>query len=302
LSYQIQKRMKYVLLGSLGNITKPLAQQLIAAGQQVTIVTSHTSKSAAITTLGATPAVGSIEDVDFLTATFKGADAAYLMIPPKFDANPWKEWISGVGEKYAKAIKAAGVKKVVFLSSIGAHEPAGVGPVSGIHHAEVALNNNSGAEVLHLRPGYFYFNLYSALGLIKQAGIYGNNFGPGQKIILVHPKDIAAVAAEELLNLAFKGGSVRYIAGDERSSTEIASVLGAAIGKPDLPYVLFSDEDNLKGAIGAGLSPEVAENYTEMGAAIRNGIMFADYEKHRPAPSPVKLEDFAKEFAAAYKA
>jgi len=294
--------MKYVLLGSLGNITKPLAQQLIAAGGQVTIVTSDGSKSPAITSLGATPAVGSIEDVAFLTATFKGADAVYLMVPPRFDANPWKKWIGGVGEKYAMAIKAAGVKKVVNLSSIGADQPAGIGPVTGIHFAEVALDTHSGADVRHLRPAYFYLNLYGAIGLIKQAGIYGNNYGPDTKIILVHPRDIATAAAEELLNPAFKGSSVRYIAGDERTSKEITAVLGAAIGKPDLPYVPFSDEDTVKGIVGAGLPEEVAVNYAEMGNAIRTGKMFADYEKHRPALSPTKLEDFAKEFAAAYNA
>lgn len=294
--------MKYVLLGSLGNITKPLAQQLIAAGGQVTIVTSDKAKAPAITTLGATPAVGSIEDVDFLTATFKGADAVYLMIPPKIDANPWKKWIAGIGEKYAQAIKAAGVKKVVNLSSIGADQPAGIGPVTGIHFAEIALDTHSGADIRHLRAGYFYLNLYSAIGLIKKAGIYGNNFGPDTKVILVHPRDIAAAAAEELLNPRFKGSSVRYIAGDERTSKEIAAVLGAAIGKPELPYVPFSDEDTVKGIMGAGLPEEAAVNYAEMGAAIRSGIMFADYQKHRPTLSPTKLEDFARDFAAAYNA
>ncbi|HLZ87698.1 MAG TPA: NAD(P)H-binding protein [Puia sp.] len=294
--------MKYVLLGSLGNITKPLAQQLIAAGQEVTIVSSDAGKAPAIKTLGATPAIGSIEDVTFLTNTFRGADAAYIMIPPRFDANPWKQWIGGVGEKYAAAIKAAGLKKIVFLSSIGADRPAGVGPVSGIHLAEVALNTLTGVDIRYLRPAYFYTNLLSSIGLIKQAGIYGNNYSADAGVVMVHPRDIAAVVAEELLGLTFKGSSVRYIAGDERNSREIAAVLGAAIGKPDLPYVGFSDEDNHKGLLGAGLPEEVAQNYTEMGAAIRTGIMFADYKKHRPALSPTKLEDFAKEFAAAYNA
>ncbi|HVU98062.1 MAG TPA: NAD(P)H-binding protein [Puia sp.] len=292
--------MKYILLGSLGHITKPLAQQLIAKGHQVTIVSSQAAKAAEITSLGATPAIGSVEDIDFLSATFKGADAAYLMIPPKLDANPWKEWIGGVGRKYAQAVKASGMKKLVFLSSIGADKPDGVGPVSGIHLAEEALKTLSGVDVLFLRPAYFYFNLFAVIGLIKQAGIYGNNFGPDRKIVMVHPRDIAAVAAEELLHLSFKGVSVRYIAGDERNSRDIAAVLGAAIGKPELPYVPFSDEDTEKGMIAAGLPEEVAKNYTEMGVAARTGIMFEDYQKHRPALSPTQLEDFAKEFAAVY--
>ncbi|HEY4334424.1 MAG TPA: NAD(P)H-binding protein [Puia sp.] len=294
--------MKYILLGSLGNITKPLAQQLIAKGHAVTIVSSHNAKAAEITAFGATPAIGSIEDVDFLTATFKGADAAYLMIPPNFSAHPWKEWISSVGEKYARAVKAAGLKKVVFLSSIGADKPAGVGPVTGIHFAEEALNTLSGVDILYLRPGYFYNNLLAVIGLIRQAGIYGNNYGPDRELVLAHPRDIAAVAAEELLKLSFKGISVRYIAGDERNSKDIAAVLGAAIGKPGLPYVPFSDEDTVQGMIGAGLPEEIAKNYAEMGVAIRTGIMFEDYKKHTPVHSPTKLEDFAKEFAAAYNA
>lgn len=292
--------MKYVLLGSLGNITKPLAQQLIAAGQQVTIVSSDPAKAPTITALGATPAIGYVDDVEFLTKTFEGADAAYTMIPPKFDANPWKQWIADMGEKYARAIKTAGLKKVINLSSIGADQPAGIGPVTGIHFAEVALDTHSGAEIRHLRPATFYTNLFGAIGLIKQAGIYGNNYGPDRKVVMVHPRDIAAAAAEELLSPGFKGISVRYVAGDERTSPEIAAVLGKAIGKPDLPYVPFSDEDTHKGLLAAGLPEEVAKNYVEMGVAIRSGIMFADYEKHRPALSPTKLEDFGKDFAAAY--
>jgi hypothetical protein len=72
------------------------------------------------------------------------------------------------------------------------------------------------------------------------------------------------------------------------------------IGEPDLAYVPFIDEDNRKGILGAGLSEEVADNYTEMGAAVRTGLIIADYKKHRPQFSPTRLEDFAKEFAAAY--
>ena len=292
--------MHYVLLGSLGNITKPLAQQLIAKGHKATIVTSDPAKAAAITALGATPAVGSVEDTAFLTKTFKGADAAYTMIPPKWDAPDWKKWIAGVGEKYAAAIKAAGLKKVVNLSSLGADKPAGIGPVSGLHFAEIALDTHSGAAVRHLRPAYFYLNLLSAIGLIKQAGIYGNSFGADTGLVMVHPRDIAAVAAEELLRLDFEGSSFRSVAGDIRTSKEIAATLGGAIGKPHLPYVAFSDEDTHKALLAAGLSAEVAANFTEMGAAIRTGLMFEDYKKHPVALSPTKLEDFATEFAAAY--
>jgi len=292
--------MKYVLTGALGNISKPLAEKLVAAGHDVTIISSNPERSAAITKIGATPAIGKVEDADFLTKTFTGATAVYTMVPPTLSAPHWKEHISGVGKIFATAISASGVKKVVNLSSIGAHMPNGGGPVSGIHFAEEALNALPNVDVKHLRPAYFYLNLLSSVGMIKNAGFYGNNFGGDQLLPLTHPIDIAAAAAEELLSLKFTGKSYRYIVSDERTSKEIASVLGAAIGKPGLPYVEFTDEDNLKGMLQAGLPEEPARNYVEMGSAIRSGEMNADFNRNKVISGKTKLEDFAKEFAAAY--
>ena len=101
-------------------------------------------------------------------------------------------------------------------------------------------------------------------------------------------------------NLKFSGKSVRYIAGDEKTGAEIAAALGAAIGKNDLKWMIFSDEQNLDGMKQAGLSEEVAKNYVEMGSALRSGEMNADYFKHTPGLSDIKLQDFASEFKAAF--
>src|SRR4051812_24361464 len=291
--------MKYVITGSLGHISKPLSEALIKAGHDVTIITSKQENAAAIEALGAKAAVGSIEDVDFLTKTFTGADAVYTMVPPKWDATDWKGWIGKIGENYTAAIKEGGVQYVVNLSSIGAHMPDGAGPVSGLYRVENTLNTLTDVNIIHLRPAYFYQNLFTNIGIIKHANIMGGNFGD-DKSPLVHPNDVAVVAAEELLSLSFKGHSVRYIVGDERTVKEIAAVLGSAIGKPDLPWIVFSDEQNLQGAIQAGLAEEVAKNYTEMGHAMRTGTFYEEYKLNKPVFNSIKLEDFAKEFAGAY--
>jgi len=291
--------MKYVITGSTGHISKPLSEKLIKAGHSVTVVSSNPEKVKEIESLGATAAIGSVSDINFLTKTFEGADAIYTMVPPKWDAEDWKGYIGGIGNIYAEAIKAAGIKKVVNLSSVGAHMPAGCGPVSGLHFAEQALNKLEGVDIVHLRPAYFYFNLMANIGMIKHVGIIGGNYGDAA-LVMVHPTDIALVAAEELLKPDFTGKTIRYIAGDECSTTEVAKVLGAAIGKPELPWVNFKNEEALNGMLQAGLSREVAENYVEMGAAIASGEMYSDYYKHKPVLSQIKLEDFAVEFAGAF--
>jgi len=52
----------------------------------------------------------------------------------------------------------------------------------------------------------------------------------------------------------------------------------------------------------AGLKETMAEGYTMMGRALREGKMQEDYRKHKPVLGKVKLEDFTKEFAAAFNA
>jgi uncharacterized protein YbjT (DUF2867 family) len=117
--------MKYVLTGSLGNVSKPLAQKLVAAGHDVTVISSRHEKVELIEAINATAAIGSITDIAFLSRIFNEADAVYTMVPPYFGASDWKKYIAGIGENYATAIKIAGVKNVVNLSSIGAHMPDG---------------------------------------------------------------------------------------------------------------------------------------------------------------------------------
>ncbi|RZK98912.1 MAG: NAD-dependent epimerase/dehydratase family protein, partial [Pedobacter sp.] len=71
--------MNIVLTGSLGNIGKPLTKLLINKGYRVTVISSKPERIQAIEALGAIPAIGTIQDEDFLVATFSGADVVYLM-------------------------------------------------------------------------------------------------------------------------------------------------------------------------------------------------------------------------------
>ena len=83
--------MKYVITGSLGNIALPVTKALLNAGHEVTVITSKHRNAKAIESLGAKAAVGSVEDANFLTKTFAGANAVYTMIPPNFGATEWKK-------------------------------------------------------------------------------------------------------------------------------------------------------------------------------------------------------------------
>ena len=293
--------MNYVITGGAGNISKPLALELLKDGHQLTVIGRSLDNLKELTAAGAKAAIGSVADFDFLVKTFTGADAIYTMVPPTWDATDWKGHIGQQGENYAAAIEASGVKKVVNLSSIGAHMETGCGPVSGLFRVEKAYSRLTGVDILHLRPGFFYTNFLANIGMVKHMNIIGGNYGTNSTLVLVHPTDIARAAAKALTALDFSGHSIQYVVSDEKNPTEIAAILGAAIGNPSLPWVDFTDEQNHGGMVQAGLSEEVAKNYTEMGAAVRSGEMAADYiSKPKPVFGSIKLEEFAKTFAQIY--
>ena len=294
--------MKYAITGGAGHISKPLAEILLRAGHDVTVIGRSTENLKELTAKGATAAIGSVEDVGFLKKAFAGVNAVYTMVPSNLSATNWKEYIGQIGKNYAEAIRTNNINYVVNLSSIGAHLPEGVGPVSGLYRAEQALNKLTGVHIKHLRPSYFFSNFLANAGMVKHMSIIGGNFGGEDfKMTLADTNDIAEVAAEELLNLNFSGKTIRYIASDERNTSEIAQVLGKAIGKPGLPWVVFSNDQAFDGMLQAGLPAEIAKNYAEMGNAIQTGIMTEDYWKNHPSSfGKTKLEDFAKVFAAIY--
>ncbi|WP_443943631.1 NAD(P)H-binding protein [Pedobacter sp. AW1-32] len=292
--------MKITITGSLGNIGKPLTTILTASGHEVTVVSSSADRTLEIENLNAKAAIGSVSDADFLTEAMRGADAVFAMTPPNLGGSNILANTINAGKALATAIAASGVKRVVMLSSIGAEHANGTGPIAGLHAIEALYSTLENVSLTYLRAGYFYTNYFNDVPLIKGMGIIGANYPASTTIPLVHPADIASAAAEELTN-AKTGTDTRLIVSQVLSAQEIASILGAAIAKPELPWVEFTDEQSFDGMKQAGLPEEMAMLYTEMGTAIRKGLLSEEFEKQgAPTQGQTKFEDFAKTFASSF--
>ena len=294
--------MNIVLTGSLGNISKPLAKELIVKGHSVTVISSNPEKQRGIETLGAKAAIGTMEDVSFLTEAFKGADAVYCMetfdfFNPNFD---YLQYIDQIAHNYKQAIEQSLVKKVIHLSSIGAHTSEGVGILKFHHLAERIMNQLPEDVVIKfIRPVGFYVNLLGQIPTMKSQGIIISNFGSQEKEPWVSPYDIADVIAEEF-DRPFDQRKIRYVASDEVSADEIAEILGKAIGKPDLKWITVTDEQYLDGLLKFGMNKQIAEDYVAMQVAQRNRNIYKNFNLHKPTFGKVKFSDFAKEFASIY--
>jgi uncharacterized protein YbjT (DUF2867 family) len=295
--------MKLIITGSLGNISKPLTKELVQEGHQVTVISSSSDKQKDIEALGAKAAIGSLEDVKFLTAAFTGADAVYTMVPPNDIFNNDLDIMTyylRIGNNYEQAIRQSGVKRVVHLSSIGAHLDKGTGIILAHHAVEGILNNLSDVSITFMRPTAFYYNLYAFAGGIKAMGMMASNYGADDSIVWVSPIDIADAIAEEITT-PFVGRKIRYVASEELTCNEVAGILGAAIGNPDLKWVVISNEQMQNGLETFGMSKQFAIGLVEMNSKMHSGGFFDDYYLNKPAVmGKVKMADFAKDFAAAY--
>lgn len=297
--------MKIVITGSLGNISKPLALELVQKGHTVTVISSKAERKKDIEAVGSTAAIGTMNDASFLAETFEGADIVYVMEAIGYHSffdhtmDVMLE-IRKIVTNYKQAIMQSGVKRVVHLSSVGAHTDQGNGILAFHYVAENILRElPDDVSIKFMRPVGFYYNMFAFIQPIKKQGAIVANYGGDDREPWVSPLDIAAAVAEEM-EKPFKGRTIRYIASDEVSPNEVANILGEAIGKTDLAWLTISDEQLLDGLIAAGMNPQIAKDFMEMNASRRGGILYQDYDRHRPTLGRIKLKDFAKDFAAAY--
>nr|WP_295865747.1 NAD(P)H-binding protein [uncultured Chitinophaga sp.] len=293
--------MNIIVTGSLGNISRPLTQQLVEKGHTVTVISSNPEKQAAIDAIGAVAAIGSLNDTAFLEKTFTGADAVYCMTPPNYVTNEAPvDYYTRIAGNYALALEKAGVKRAVYLSSFGAHLDRGTGVILGSHHSEKILNAIPGLSVTHIRPTSFYYNLYNFADMIRQAGFMAASYGGDDKVLWVSPLDIADAVAEEIVRTAGVP-QIRYVTSDERTCNEVAAVLGKAIGKPELTWRLIPGEAMREQLTTHGVPAPMAAALVELYDSLHSGVLAEDFYRNPPATTgKVKIEDFAREFAAVF--
>lgn len=295
--------MKIVVTGSLGHISKPLVQDLVAQGHAVTVISSKADKTQDIENIGAIPAIGKLQDAAFLTQIFSNADAVYLMEPPgnyrdpDFDMRGF--WI-GIAESYARAVKDSGVKRIVHLSSIGAHTNQGNGMLAYHYEVEQILRAlPQDIDITFMRPVGFYYNLMAFLPMIKSQQAIFTNYKPDYPEPWVAPEDIAKATAQALLH-PVSGRTVRYVASDALTGDQVAQILGEALQVPNLQWIRISDQAAFEGMVAGGLNPQRAKGLVEMNAARQDGSLFKDYFQNIPVLGGTKLRDYAVTLAEAY--
>ena len=288
----------HTVTGATGNTGRIVAEKLLAGGHKVRVVGRSAERLQSLVDNGAEAFVGSVEDAGFLAKTYQGADVVYAMIPPNLQSDDYVAEADRISKAHVQAIRDAGVKNVVALSSVGAHRSDGVGIIAVLYNMEQELKTLDGVNVLYLRPSYFMDNVYAQADIIKAMGFAGSPVAGDVSMPVVHTRDIGEVAAARMTERGFSGHSHEYIGGPrDISYNEITSAIGKAIGKDDLNYVQFPPDQALAGLQQFGLSASSAKLIVELAEGINSGVVLEDYKRTPENTTKTSLEDFAREFA-----
>jgi uncharacterized protein YbjT (DUF2867 family) len=293
----------FVVLGASGHTGHVVAKRLLAAGQKVRVVGRKADRLQTLADAGAEISVADATDAPTLTKAFKGADAAYVLIPPNPTSNDYRGYQERVSDAITAAVQNAGVKNVVSLSSVGADKASGTGPVVGLHNLEQKLNQIDGANVLHLRAGDFMENTLPQVGAIRMMGSVAGPVRPDLKLPMIATRDIGEAAADALLRGEFSGKQTRELQGQrDLTYVEAASIIGNAIGKPGLGYIHARDEQLRTAMVQMGMSANFVGLILEMAGALNSGHMKALEPRSAANTTPTPYETFvAEEFVPAYR-
>lgn len=292
----------YAVIGATGNTGRVVAEELLAGGRGVRAVGRSEERLAPLVEKGAEAFVGDVSDSEFVARACDGVGGVYCLIPPRYDVD-LRAWQTKVGTALVSGIHAAGVPYVLNLSSVGAQHHEGTGPIAGLREQEDRLNELNVANVLHLRPGWFMENLFMSLDSIRAMGALGMPIRGDVPIAMIATRDIGAEAARRLVALDFEGHHSRELLGPrDYTLTEVAGIVGAAIGKPDLPYVQVPEEAAAAALTEMGAHPATVETFMELYRGLDQGRVVPVETRSRVNTTPTTLEEFAQILAAAYGA
>ncbi|MEU6860127.1 NAD(P)H-binding protein [Glycomyces sp. NPDC046736] len=229
-----------VVTGATGNIGRPLVAALAARGEEVVAL----SRGEAEFPAGVTHRKADLADSSTLDAAFAGADRM-LLLPrsANLDLTP-----------VVKAAKAAGVKRIVLVSSQRAVTREGA-------DQDEPPVVESGLEWTLLRPGGFASNAYLWADSIRAERRFAAPFGD-VGLPVVDPVDIAEVAAAALTEDGHAGKAYVLTGPELITPRGQAAAIAEAIGEP-VEFVEQTREE-AAAAFGAYYPPEVVEGSLEV--------------------------------------
>jgi len=288
--------MRIAVTTPTGHVGSAVADFLLDFGGdvQVKLLGRRPEKLVSFVKRGAETAVGAQDDVDFLCQATKGVDALFWATPPGYGSDNLRAFQIRLGAAAAKAIETNRISRVVNLSSIGADLATGNGPIGGLHDVEELLNQ-SGRNITHLRPGFFFENLLWQIDSIRKWGRISLPLSGSTRYPMVATRDIAHAAAARLANTRWSGQVVQELHGPVNLCfREVAEILTKVLGRK-IVYIKCDNQEMHEVLLKNAMSENAADAMIELYDAVENGKLQTLQPRSSTTTTSTTLYDFARE-------
>ena len=285
--------MQIAITAPTGNIGRELTRILqTETDHQLTLLARDPAKLAAEIERGATVKQGDLLDTGFVVDATREADALLFLIPPHFGAEDFRAYQNQITAAGVEAANRNKIAHVVLISSVGAQHGEGVGPVNGLHDAEVAFGH-ADPSVTVLRPGWFMENYFMQLDAVRGAGSVFMPIPGSCRVSMIATADIARAAADVLVAQP-TGSRLQELLGPcDLSLDEAAGLIGAAVGRP-INHVQVTPDQAHGSFLAVGVGPDLTRLYLEMFKGYRDGLYAPEFPRTDASTTPTEFATFAK--------
>jgi uncharacterized protein YbjT (DUF2867 family) len=285
--------MKIVIAAASGNIGRRTAEKVIQAGAETLLLARHPAKLADLVAKGAIVCPISSDDDRGLIEVTKQADALFWLTPPKLDVPNLKDWYLHTAQAGANAVRTNGIARVINISSIGAGAKPNLGTVSFSGDVE-SIFNETGANVVHLRPGYFMENFLAQVKSIQRDRMVRFTYPIDHDLPWISTDDIGDVAARYLLDGYWAGQWTRNLMGSEHLTlSETTAILSQVLGYA-VEYDRVSIESLKQQFAAMGATAEVQREMGDLFRALGDPDGVYATARTVEATTPTTFEQFVK--------
>jgi uncharacterized protein YbjT (DUF2867 family) len=261
--------MQIAVTTPTGNVGSHVTAMLVRSGIRPRLLLRDPDRLAPELRAHADPVRVDQYDTDQVVAATQDVDALFWVDPPTGSQDPLGDYARATAAVVA-AVTTNRIPRVVFQSSIGAELRHGAGEIDGLAATETALDE-TGADVTHLRCGYFFTNLEPQLPAL-QAGVLQVILPLDQPLAWVAPRDIAEVAVTRLLSPGWTGRHVQAVHGPaDLTWAQVADILTDALGRR-VTVERIPDAEMRDQLRAAGMTDGLVEAILGMSTGLRDGF------------------------------
>ena len=255
----------FIVMGATGHVGAAVAKNLLARGENVTILTRQPKCAGKWRDRGASVAMADAEDTGSLKDAFRLGSRAFLLNPP---ADPGGDTDTTERRTIANilaALDGSGLEKVVSASTYGAQPGQGIGDLSTLWELEEGLRRQAIPAAIN-RGAYYMTNWLGLADAVRQSGKLPSMFPADTEMPMVAPDDLGEAAVARLLSPT-DDIELRYVEGPARYTPQnVADAFAATLGREVAVDVAPREQWE---AIyqRLGFSDEAARSYVKMTAA-----------------------------------